>query len=165
MTTEDYTAKKDVLFTEDNLKKLACYSMEFAKKRIAENSLATSAVATHDKVFKRYLAYIVFGRIVKRAAEALNAGVLHASSVRLFEQLGLSINQKLAKSGRIELQGIDFSDHQMIDTMRQSFDTVNVDDLRALLAEPDIATIRTLGPVMVPDNPKAEQKISTFPLE
>ena len=167
MTPEDYTTN-EALLTGDCLKKLATYGMEFAKKRIAQNDLAAPAVAIRGKVFEKYLAYIVFGRIVRLSAEALEKGLTHVSSVRLMEELGVSINQKLAKSDKPDLKGIDFSAPQMLGVMKRSFDTItaDVDSLFTQLAGGDIEAIRRFGSLVVPDNPKTEQKSATsFPLE
>lgn len=165
MTPDNSIRNSEILFTEDNLKKLACYGLEYAKKKIAQNGAVAPTVASHDKVFEKYLAYIVFGRIINLSTVALKDGMPHADSVRLFEELGLSINQKLAKSGTPEMKAINFSDTKMVDVMRQSFDTIEVDDLFTQLTGPDIKAIRKLGSVVVPENPKTEQKISTYTLE
>lgn len=161
----NYNKTGETLFDEDSLKKLACYGMEFAKKKMAQNTAVAPAIAGRSKALEKYLAYIVFGRIVRLSAAARQSGVLHADSVKLMEEMGKSINEKVAKNGTNELKGTDFTDPKMIGVLGKGFDTVEVDDLFTQLSGSDIDVVRRLGSVIVAENPKPDPKSSTFVLD
>lgn len=161
MTPDNFTRNLEILFTEENFKRLAGFGLEFAGKKIY-----TAIAASRGTAFNIYLSYVIFGRIVKLSAEALRNEQSHANSVRLMEELGTFVNEKLlAESATAELKGIDFSDPKMIDTMKQSFNTIDFDNLFEQLGGDDIGMIRRLGSVIVPENPKQERRLSEYPFD
>jgi hypothetical protein len=165
MTPDNSIRNSEILLSEGSLKTLAELGMEDANVEITVSALVTQSVADRGESFRRYLSYVVFGRVTDLARRALGDDMVHAESVRLAQQLGTFINKKIAESSNNELKGIDFSDQKMLGILRASFETIDFESLLKSVKPEDIALIRKLGTTIVPENPKTEQKVSTYILE
>jgi len=141
------------------------YGMSFSRGKIQDASSISLQVAAQRPVFTDYLAYVIFGRIVRLSTQCPEEKKEVCVSVKFAHQLGEQINAQVAASKKDGFKGVDFTQEKGRAIVQEAFELVNADALFNQLGEQEIDMVRRFGSLIIPENPRAEQRPSQWRLE
>jgi hypothetical protein len=140
------------------------HGMNFSREKIKDATSISLQIDAQRPVFVDYLAYVVFGRIVRLSTQCPEDKKEVCVSVKFAHGLGEYINGKVAKS-RNGFKQVDFTQEGGRVIIQQAFETINADHLFDQLGEQEIDMVRRFGSMIIPENPKPGEKPSTWRLE
>ena len=156
------------------LEEIVTYGMGFSRGKVMDATSVSLQVAGQRAVFVDYLSYVVFGRIVRLSSQCPEEKKEVCISVKFAQELGGVINQNMATDKKSPFfayshyqfrKDVDFTQEEGRAIIEKAFNLINVDALFTQLSEMEINQIRRMGSIVIPENPKLEQKPSDFILE
>ena len=140
------------------------HGINFSRGKIKDATSISLQIDAQRPVFVDYLAYVVFGRIVRLSIQCPEDKKEICVSVKFAHELGEYINGKVAKS-RNGIEQINFTKEEGRAITQKAFETINADHLFDQLGEAELDMVRRFGSMIIPENPKPGEKPSTWRLE
>lgn len=150
---------------QKSMAEIVKYGMSFSRGKVMDATAVSLQVAGQRPIFVDYLSYVVFGRIVRLASQCPDAKKDVCVSVKFAQELGDIINKKMTSSRKNVFKEVDFTREEGRAIIEKAFNSINVDALFTQLNEMEINNVRRMGSIIIPENPRLEQKPSEFRLE